>query len=337
MKTRRFSLNPSPLPTTDYFLAAILLAGLVLTVISFGKIHAMPVQPFQSETKLLKLAGQTVRVETKRYHNMAFAVRYVVDSQDETEIAKVKAEIERTLEKNPANYYFVKRTTLKANAPGLQYATMLEYDPKGGSDFVKASVVNASDVFKPRMARLAQNKNNALHLPIGDLKKTNEIFREFIEASPEEIIFRITADGVTLHEASIGFYYLGQKAAENDDIKAAFGYWQIAAETYHNPIADVKIAKLYHSGYEGVVEKNLNEAYWYINKGFAVANTIDKNCQTPKLVYMDSVVKLGLGLADTFTYYNANHKFDTDAATKSMEKQFAAELGTCMTMYQYKN
>lgn len=125
------------------------------------------------------------------------------------------------------------------------------------------------------LEELEKNHYNELALPVKaalDAEGYKKLFEEFQGLNKDQILDRLNSEGLELHEASFGFYYLATAYAVDGDMKNAIKYHEIAAEEYLNPQSLLKLAELnFH------VRKDYAKAYVYLHQSLEITIEITEN------------------------------------------------------------
>ncbi len=185
------------------------------------------------------------------------------------------------------------------------------------------------------LSELEQNKKNILGLKANtqpDLKKLCDDLFE-IEGR-EKLEKRLSKADIDLFEVSYIFYTLGVDYLRHNDFEKGMQYLHIAADDYLNPLAMIRLARIYVETKEVVsskfpqgavkdFEQDFQKVYHYLHWAL---NTAILTMEYFKDRYaIDIVNEIATPLIDGFEGQNPKFSppsdFDKDAAAKDMEKQ----------------
>ena len=125
------------------------------------------------------------------------------------------------------------------------------------------------------LEELEKNHYNSLELRVDaalDAEGYKKIFEEFQDLNKDQILDRLSAKGLELHQASFGLYYLATAYAVDGDMQNALKYHEVAAEHYLNPQSLLKLAELnFH------VRKDYIKAYEYLHQSLEITIEITEN------------------------------------------------------------
>lgn len=125
------------------------------------------------------------------------------------------------------------------------------------------------------LKELEANLYNDLELrvePALDADQYKELFKQFKAMNQEQILGKLSEQGLELHQASFGLYYLANTYAADKDFENTIRYHKIAAEQYINPQSLLKLAEInFH------VNKDYAKAYKYLHQSLEVTVEITEN------------------------------------------------------------
>ena len=144
----------------------------------------------------------------------------------------------------------------------------------------KTSTTNQSGPVPLGLETALDNQNNKQKYPIGNPADFEQSLNNFKNFSQEAILSHLENEEMNLYEVSNALLVLANHYLQKPDIESGLPILESAAYNYHNPFAMVTLAKAYFHGFEAepsgtvpVIVKDLEKAYYLINRSFETAGT----------------------------------------------------------------
>lgn len=208
--------------------------------------------------------------------------------------------------------------------------------------FSACSSINQEEAVSYSLEQLQDNMRNKQQLKVEPKIKIGELCESLKAQSLEEIKERLTKESLGLYEASFGLHYMGNRYLQSGDFQHGFHFLEVAADEYLNPLAMLKLARIYYMPTEKLAEsfpegslqgfeQDWQRAYYYINMSLSITERITGGRRGHYLI--DVVVFNGVGILDQLTAYGQQGKFDEVAARKYVDEHMPKNLTLYERMY----
>lgn len=190
------------------------------------------------------------------------------------------------------------------------------------------------------LAELCDNQYNRHGYAVGDFSDVNEMLASYTKLDQEQLLKTLEQEATTLYEVSYGLYFLSMRYMQQEAYQDGFRYLAIAADDYLNPLAMVKLARLYYHGAQKMNippevevsrEQDLVRAYYYITLAFQIGGVITDTFGKNKV--LDAIVNGGLALLDTFNLPDIKKKLAAESAGSTLLESVPEKVRIYREMY----
>lgn len=190
------------------------------------------------------------------------------------------------------------------------------------------------------LAEMFDNQYNRHGYAVGDFSQVSQILASYTNWDKEELLNQLEQEAMTLYEVSYGLYCLSMRCMQQEAYQDGFRYLSIAADDYLNPLAMVKLARLYYHGAQKMNippevlvsrEQDLVRAYYYITLAFQIGGVITDTFGKNKV--LDAIVNSGLALLDTFNLPDIKQKLAVQSADSTLLESLPEKVGIYREMY----
>jgi hypothetical protein len=190
------------------------------------------------------------------------------------------------------------------------------------------------------LAEMSDNQYNRHGYDVGDFSEVSQILATYTKFDKEQLLNKLEHEATTLYEVSYGLYFLAMRYMQQEAYQDGFRYLRIAADDYLNPLAMVKLARVYYHGaqkmnippeVEITREEDLVSAYYYITLAFQIGGVITDSFGKNKV--LDAIVNSGLALLDTFNLPDIKKKLAADSAESTLLESVPEKVRIYREMY----
>ena len=191
---------------------------------------------------------------------------------------------------------------------------------------------------------LLKNEDNKLGLTVDKDINFDSLLNNLMSLRDKEKLLEIIhKPDLEWHEASWSLYSLGNLYIKEDSFDLDVSIFTDISENYYNPLAAVKLARLYVMDKEtlskqinGVdhFERDYGKAYYYLELGGGhIEPLMEAIGKQRAQIVIDYVVQNAIGLINLFGRSSLKNKFDKKAVEQKLEKKKREMANFIKTIY----